>query len=534
MAIRKSSRLGIPFGNTAGRPASASTGQPYFNGELSRLELYTSIGWQNIVQETPGVSSISGNYSESANSGTITITGTNFASGCYATAIGSNGVQIDATSTTFNSLVQVTAVFNGLSSDYEPYGIKVTNPSNLFGIIPDALYINNTPVWSTAAGSLGTFNEQVSVSVSAIATDSDSTIAYSLESGSSLPSGIILNSSTGLISGTLPDISVQTTYTFTINASDGVNTAISRTFSITSIPYSIVTGGTLTSDSTYYYRTFTTNGTLLISDKALTCDILMIGGAAAGGAHLGGGGGAGGIIHYNSKSLSTGSYSIAIGNGGTGSQDAGDSTNGQGRDTTFTGLESALGGGRGGVSGGNGFSGGSGGGAAGTNGGAPTAGSATQSSGTGYTGYGNSGGLGSSGNEASEGGGGGGSGSIGNNATTSNAGTGGDGTNVFSSWLSAISSIMPTAWQNATSAGRIAAGGGGGADQRAGGSAASGGVGGGGNGVKGNGTTGGAGVTNTGSGGGGGSGGAGGALTFGGAGGSGICIVRYTKSSVGA
>ena len=225
---------GIPYGNNAGRPVNPGIGKLYSNGESARLELYTNTGWQNIVQETPGVSSISGVYSEQTNSGVITISGTNFTSGCYATAIGTNGVSVDATSTVFNSIVQVTATFTGLSNQYEPYDIKITNPSNLFGIIPDALYINASPVWQTASGSLGTFNEQVSISVSATATDSDSTITYALASGSSLPSGVTLDSSTGLISGTLPAITSNTTYTFTINASDGTNT-IPRTFSITSL-----------------------------------------------------------------------------------------------------------------------------------------------------------------------------------------------------------------------------------------------------------------------------------------------------------
>ena len=224
---------GIPYGNTAGRPA-AVTGQPYFNGETARLEMYTATGWQNIVQEVPGVASITGTYSEATNSGTITIQGTNFVSGAIASAIGANGVEIPAASTTFSSLVQLVAVFTDLSNAQEPYDIKVTNPSNLFGLIPDALYVNASPVWVTASGSLGIFAEQVSMSVSATTTDSDSnTITYALASGSTLPSGITLNSSTGLISGTLPDVSSNTTYTFTINASDGLNT-IPRTFSFIS------------------------------------------------------------------------------------------------------------------------------------------------------------------------------------------------------------------------------------------------------------------------------------------------------------
>lgn len=224
---------GIPFGNTAGRPQNPGIGKLYSNGEEKRLELYTNTGWQNIVSETPGVVSISGSYLESVGSGTFDITGTNFGTGAIASVIGSNGVEVNANSTTVNSIVSITATFSGLSNSLEPYDVKITNTSNLFGLLPDALYINASPVWQTAAGVLGTFNEQVSVSVSATAADSDSTISYTLASGSNLPSGLSLNSSSGLISGTLPNISADTTYTFTINASDGFNT-IPRSFSIIS------------------------------------------------------------------------------------------------------------------------------------------------------------------------------------------------------------------------------------------------------------------------------------------------------------
>jgi hypothetical protein len=250
MAIRKSSGSGIPSGLTAGRPANPGFGQLYSNGEANRLELYTQAsGWQNIIQEVPGVASITGNYSEATNSGTITIAGTNFVAGAIASAIGTNGVEVQAQSTTYNSLVQLTAVFANLVNANEPYDIKVINPSNLFGMIPDALYVNASPVWVTSSGSLGTFTEQVSITLSALSsTDSDSTVTYALASGSSLPSGVTLNSSTGVISGTLPNISSQTTYTFTINATDGVN-AIPRSFSILSnvnqLPAWSTTSGTL-------------------------------------------------------------------------------------------------------------------------------------------------------------------------------------------------------------------------------------------------------------------------------------------------
>ena len=281
---------GIPYGNNAGRPANPGIGKLYSNGEEKRLELYTSTGWQNIVSETPGVVSVSGTYNESS-SNTLEITGTNFSTGAIASAIGTNGIEINASSTTVNSIVSVTAVFSGLQAIYEPYDIKVTNTSNLFGLLPDALYINASPVWTTASGSLGSFTEQVSVSISATATDQENTtITYALANGSSLPSGVSLNSSTGLISGTLPAISANTTYTFTINASDGVNVT-PRTFSISSVDL----------------------------PSASSIDALIVaGGGGGGGAYYAGGGGAGGVRQLSAISLTSNSCTVTVGAGGAG------------------------------------------------------------------------------------------------------------------------------------------------------------------------------------------------------------------------
>ena len=412
MAIKKSSGSGIPSGNTAGRPANPGTGQLYSNGEAQRLELYTSAGsWENIVQEVPGVSSITGNYSEQTNSGVITIYGTNFVSGAYATAIGSNGVQVNATSTTFNSLVQLTATFTGLSNAYEPYDIKVTNISNLFGILPDALYVNASPVWQTASGSLGTFNEQVSITLSALsATDSDSTITYALASGSTLPSGVTLNSSTGVISGTLPDISSDTTYNFTINASDGVN-IIPRAFSIT-------------------------------SRYLIPIEYLVIAGGGGSGADVGAGGGGGGFVSGNTGVATQVGYSVTVGEGGLGGiQGGAASTNGSNSIFSGTGISTltALGGGAGGswndVPGVDGGSGG--GGSANYTLSRYTAGGLATQPASASGGFGNNGGRGTSSPAPSygAGAGGGGAGSAGLDGTpaptsssvTSTGGKGGDG-----------------------------------------------------------------------------------------------------------
>ena len=594
---------GIPFGDTAGRPTGA-TGKLYSNGETARLELYTSGGqWENIVQEVPGVSSISGTYSESANSGTITINGTNFVSGAQAAAIGSDGSIVNAGSTTFNSLVQLTATFTGLSNANEPYDIKVTNPSNLFGLLQDVLYINASPVWTTTAGSLGTFAEQVSMSVSATATD-ESTITYSLASGSTLPSGITLNSASGLISGTLPNVASNTTYTFTINASDGTNTVVPRTFSFISnaapvwstssgslgsyggavsvqltatddesitysvtsgslpsglslsssglisgtvtaspatytftvgasdgintavtrsfsiiVPFPVVSGGTLTSDSTYYYRTFTSNGNLVVANSSINADTLIVAGGGGGGMQVGGGGGGGGYVALSNYLIPIGSNSVVIGAGGAGgtsirAQNGGDSTV-----TINSVVLSAIGGGGGGnhtatnnQNNNQGWNGGSGGGGGGdSNQVSELGGTSTQPTtvgGQAGVGFGNSGGQGRASDWA--GGGGGGAGAAGSNSPSpSTGGAGGSG----KQWLN----------------GSYYAGGGGGANNTSS-SLVSGGSGGGGSGT-GNGNPGAPknGTANTGGGG----GGVRDSSGDPGTGGSGIVIFRYLKSAVG-
>jgi hypothetical protein len=467
---------GIPYGDNAGRPANPGIGKLYSNGQEKRLELYTATGWQNIVSETPGVVSISGNYLESVGSATIEITGTNFTTGAIASAIGTNGVEVNATSTTVNSIVSVSATFSGLSSQYEPYDIKVTNTSNLFGLLPDALYINASPVWQTASGSLGTFDEQVSVSVSATATDSDSTITYSLASGSSLPSGLTLNTSTGAITGTLPNITTDTTYSFTINASDGLN-VIPRTFSITSLS--------------------------LISIEAL-----VVGGGGSGGGSGSsgsgprGGGGAGGLVYTTLERQIGSQFLITVGSGGAATA-SGEVPGNDGYQSVF-GTIVALGGGGGSTNNGQpGRNGGSGGG--GTYSNLPGSGlQPTSSSG----GFGNNGGTSRSG--ANDGaGGGGGAGSVGGSPTTPDAGgNGGAGLQY---------SITGTSqWY---------AGGGG-----AGGYPGSSNIGIGGSGIGGNGGGGSqnatAGATNTGSGG----GGRGSAEAPGAAGGSGVVIIAYPNT----
>jgi hypothetical protein len=88
--------------------------------------------------------------------------------------------------------------------------------------------------------------------------------------------------------------------------------------------YPSVSGGTLTSDATYYYRTFTVSGDLIISNGPLSGDILLWGGGGGGGSmastYSGSGGGGGG--YYNIITFSNtaaGTYAVTVGAGGASS-----------------------------------------------------------------------------------------------------------------------------------------------------------------------------------------------------------------------
>ena len=259
----------------------------------------------------------------------------------------------------------------------------------------------------------------------------------------------------------------------------------------------IVTGGTLTSDATYYYRTFTGNGTLGVTGNSLSCDVLVVagGGSGAGAQYVnspfqyylvGGGGGAGGLKLFTTN-LAINNHTVTIGAGG--SQNVGGNSS--------LGSNSTTGGGVFATNGGSG-QGDSGVLLGGTMDNKPA--------GAGIAGEGNAGGTGFNGiYNGGNSGGGGGSGAAGSGAN------GGAGTTSYSTWASVTGT---------GSSGRYAAGGAG-----AGGSAGTGG-----GGTAGYNGNGGAATVNTGGGGGGTTVTSGSAI--GGNGGSGIVIVRYTKAQV--
>ena len=241
----------------------------------------------------------------------------------------------------------------------------------------------------------------------------------------------------------------------------------------------------------------------LLVNANYSIDYLVVAGGGGGGSY-GGGGGAGGYLSSSTTLISTNTYTIVIGAGGTGANnitsiDPKQGANGS--NSVFSSIATSIGGGGGG---GNspstsaahsGIAGGSGGGSSNQN--------AVGSPGSGTSGQGYAGGSSSGSAGTATGGGGGGASQVGVNGSGTSNGSGGNG----ATWLNGVT---------------YAGGGGGCAGSYAG---ASGGAGGGG---AGNATSPVSGTANTGGG-----GGAAKDTTSTGNGGSGVVIIRYAGSQRG-
>ena len=194
-------------------------------------------------------------------------------------------------------------------------------------------------------------------------------------------------------------------------------------FSSEILKRTFVSGGTLSSDSTYYYRTFTSSGNLVISGENLPVEYLVIGGGGGGGQgniSSGGGGGAGGV-RSASATLTSNTYVALVGAGHPMFN-----YDGSPESSSFNSLI-ATAGGKG--AGGNATAAGSGGSGGGSNNSYPTVGISSPVT---SPVQGNSGGTTQSGSTG--GGGGGGAAGAGGYAQGGYGGTGGHGTAAYHDW----------------------------------------------------------------------------------------------------
>ena len=208
------------------------------SGQAMVTDASGNLSFASISETKPTITS-SNLFLAPDTSSAITIAGTNFVSVPIVEAINSStGAITRASAVTFTSATSINATFTLASASYF---IRVeNNDGNAVRSSSAILSASASPTFSTAAGSIGTVSAGSTVSLDIDAT-SDSTVAFSettsiLTSNANTPAttmNLTLNSSTGAITGTAPSPTGDTTYTFTIRATDAESQTSDREFSIT-------------------------------------------------------------------------------------------------------------------------------------------------------------------------------------------------------------------------------------------------------------------------------------------------------------
>tara|TARA_B100000035_G_scaffold90697_1_gene76520 strand:- start:2613 stop:4001 length:1389 start_codon:yes stop_codon:yes gene_type:complete len=205
------------------------------DGTIAQADLADGVGGSNVKLYSVTPQTVSG-----ASGVSVVIIGEGFvATPTVHFVSAATGTQTAAGSVTFNNATKLTVTTPQLTAADEPWSIKVTNSNGQSASIESILDAGSAPAWSTSAGQIGSDTVQGnSFSQTVAATDPDGqSITYS-ESGTDVLTGsgsgklnFTLNSSSGAITGTMPSLSSDTTFNFTLGASDGVNLS-TRNFNI--------------------------------------------------------------------------------------------------------------------------------------------------------------------------------------------------------------------------------------------------------------------------------------------------------------
>jgi hypothetical protein len=197
------------------------------------------------------------------------------------------------------------------------YQLYVVNSDGGVGTFP-RFQVSGDPAWVTSS-SLGQFVVSAGMNKQLEAI-SDSTITYTLANGSSLPAGTSL-ASNGLISGTLTSPpGAETTYNFSVVATDQENQNSERAFSYTGILFTFSISPAVNGQSNIALTTgstlnLTTNGAYTITPLGDFSANVQVWGAGGGGYGSGTGGGGGystGIIAFKSGVQ----YNVVVGSAG--------------------------------------------------------------------------------------------------------------------------------------------------------------------------------------------------------------------------
>ena len=226
----------VPHGTTAERPSSPEEGYFRYNTTESTVEQWNGTAWVTLASP-PVVTSVTPSDTNGDSGTVITVNGSNFTASASVRFItqGGTGTEYTAGTTTFVNSTQVTGTFpQDFDLADEPLDVKVVDSVGS-STLEDAITLGGSPTWTTAAGSLGSGYEGDAFSATIVATDPEGgDVDYALSSGA-LPSGITLNTETGVISGTFTSVvRSNAVSSAVITPSDSVgNDGSTRTFTIT-------------------------------------------------------------------------------------------------------------------------------------------------------------------------------------------------------------------------------------------------------------------------------------------------------------
>lgn len=230
----KDSMVGLGTYSTTERDAGVGTykGSMIYNYSDGTIQFWNGYGW-NVLSMIPEVDSVSPTTFDGNTGATFTIFGKNFNSTTNVHFITNGGQTYAANTVVFVNASKLTATTGrDFTVAEEPLDVKVTNSDGMTSTKENVIDCGGVPAWTSPAASIGHWYEGETVSYGMTATDPDGgAITYGVQSGA-LPSGISLNTSTGVLTGTTPSVGSDTTSNFTLRATDvGGNTA-DRAFSM--------------------------------------------------------------------------------------------------------------------------------------------------------------------------------------------------------------------------------------------------------------------------------------------------------------
>jgi hypothetical protein len=254
------------------------------------------------------------------------ITGGNFASDVMVTFTGTDSVARSAKTIVRSSSTSLIITRPDLMPpSASPYTVSVLNPGipaptgTSAHLLSNSVTSGGTPTWTTT--SLPFFTVGTAYTATLVASDVDSSITYSIVSGS-LPTGFTLNGATGVISGTT---SSTGGFPLTFRATDGGGNYLDKAISVIEMPPATIPLTKMVAASTTTTRVTSGTSFTVPSTEAGGYYVVatVVGGGGAGGSEYTSGGGkgnaAGVVTAANAIKYAPGAaIAFTIGSGGVG------------------------------------------------------------------------------------------------------------------------------------------------------------------------------------------------------------------------